>query len=133
MNIEHPTSNIQRRIWFVSSKRSAFFGPSAKSNRSTFSVQCSMLDFRTSDFCLPSSGFGLYHSALPSPDASIMLDSLRKKERIMFSTHSPIITSRNGVIDPDSVLNISIPKIKIIPDIWPDSINTPWDVASGAG
>ena len=55
MNIEHPTSNIQRRMWFVSLKRSAFLDHQPRTNRSMFSVQCSMLDIHSVwplGFCL---------------------------------------------------------------------------------
>ena len=103
-----------------------------------------VLQLWSSDFRLPSSealwlcplalcGSGICHVALPYSEVSIILDSRSMKARKIVNTHNPIMTSRKGVMDPDSVRNMSMPKIKMIPEIWPESINTPWDVASGAG
>ena len=38
-----------------------------------------------------------------------------------------------GVMEPSSVLSRSMPKMKMIPEIWPASTRSPWEVASGAG
>ncbi len=49
--------------------------------------------------------------------SSIMRDSPRLSASMMLKKASAIITRRNGVIEPESVLNMSMPKMKMIPDI----------------
>ncbi len=44
MNIEHPTSNIQRRMWFVSVLNSVFLGIQPRAKGQRFDVQRSMFD-----------------------------------------------------------------------------------------
>jgi len=48
MNIEHPTSNIQRRMWFASLLFSAFMSIQLVAESQQFNVQCSMFDVERS-------------------------------------------------------------------------------------
>jgi len=50
MNIEHPTPNIQRRMWFVRLLYSVFSGIQLRTKSQQFDVQRSMFDVGRSSF-----------------------------------------------------------------------------------
>jgi len=61
-------------------------------------------------------------------------DSLSLVQRSRLRTMSPMSTTRGEVIEPVAGdLKLSIPKIKMIPEICPMSKSRPFDVPSGAG
>jgi hypothetical protein len=62
------------------------------------------------------------------------VDSLSLVPRIMLRTMSPMSTTKKGVIEPvPGDLKLSIPKMKMIPEICPMSKSRPFDVPSGVG